>query len=134
MRYLLDTNTCILYLNGRSATVVERVNSHPTTDIAVSDVVKAELYYGAERSRYVQRNTEAADDFCGHFRSLAFDSEAARAYGRIRATLEARGTPIGPNYLMIAAIAVARGLILVTNNLREFRRVDGLDVEDWSAE
>lgn len=134
MIYLLDTNTCILYLNGRSTAVIERLDSTRTGDVAVCDIVKAEMYYGAERSKHVQRNLDAAEDFCRHFRSLPFDGRAARTYGRIRARLEAQGQPIGPNDFMIAAIALANELTLVTNNVGEFSRVEGLSVEDWAAE
>jgi tRNA(fMet)-specific endonuclease VapC len=103
-------------------------------EIALCDVVKAELYYGAEKSVRVEENLARLEGFFARFASLPFEGQAARAYDRIRADLEAKGTTIGPNDLMIAAIAVAAGLTLVTNNVQEFARVEGLTVEDWTAE
>jgi tRNA(fMet)-specific endonuclease VapC len=101
------------------------------TDIAVCAPVKAELYYGAARSRDPLTARFRQDAFLGRFTSLPFDDLAADAYGRIRAGLASLGTPIGPNDLLIAAIALTYNLILITHNTREFGRVTGLTIEDW---
>ena len=134
MRYLLDTNVCVRYLNGRSPAVRERIRTTNREDIVVCSVVKAELFYGAMRSNNPQRNLARQQQFLNLFVSLPFDDLSALVYGEIRAQLTALGTPIGPNDLQIAAIALANNLILVTHNTREFSRVDGLQIEDWEQE
>lgn len=134
MRYLLDTNVCIRYLNGRSPAVKERIRTTNREDIAVCSIVKAELFYGAMRSNNPQRNLARQQQFLNSFISLPFDDCSALIYGEIRAQLTALGTPIGPNDLQIAAIALANNLILVTHNTREFSRVDGLQIEDWEQQ
>jgi tRNA(fMet)-specific endonuclease VapC len=133
MRYLLDTNTCIAYLNGRAVGIRRRLQSLPPSEVALCSVVKAELLYGARKSTNPPAVLAKLGRFFGPFHSLPFDDAAAQAYGTIRAGLEQVGTPIGPNDLMIAAIAVAGGLTLVTHNTAEFRRVPGLAIEDWEA-
>jgi len=131
LTYLLDTNACIEYLNGRSRRVVESLQSKTPEEIVVCSVVKAELRYGAERSRNPREAFAVLDEFLTPYRSLPFDDECARVYGRIRAQLAQAGNPIGPNDLLIAATAIAFGAVLVTNNTREFSRVEGLAREDW---
>jgi tRNA(fMet)-specific endonuclease VapC len=131
MKYLLDTNTCIRYLNGRVPKIREKLRRVPTVDIAVCSVVKAELYTGAAKSQTIEQSIAKQQRFLRLFQSLPFDDVAAVVYGQVRATLEKRGTPIGPNDLMIAAIALANNLILVTHNTDEFGRIDGLQLEDW---
>jgi tRNA(fMet)-specific endonuclease VapC len=131
MTYLLDTNVCIAYLNGRSSNVVQRLRDVSPSEIAVCSVVKAELFYGAMRSRNPARTLAQQRVFLDQFISLPFDDRSAEFYASIRATLETRGTPIGPNDLLIAAIARAHNLILVTANVREFGRVEGLRIESW---
>ena len=102
-------------------------------DIAVCSVVKAELRYGAERGENPAKNHERLRIFFAALPSLPFDDAASEVYGRVRARLAAQGVPIGPNDLMIASIAVANDLVLVTRNVSEFRRVPGLRIEDWQA-
>jgi tRNA(fMet)-specific endonuclease VapC len=131
--YLLDTNVCVRYLNGRSLSIRERLQVTDVEDIAVCSVVKAELFYGANRSNNPQRTFANQQQFLNLFVSLPFDDEAASIYGRIRAQLSARGTPIGSNDLQIAAIALAHDLTLVTHNTGEFSRVEGLRLEDWEV-
>ena len=133
MTYLLDTNTCIRYLNGRSPAVKNRLEALAPADVGLCAVVKAELAYGAARSHDPERTMVKVAAFWGPFTSLPFDDSCADTYGRIRAQLEQVGTPIGANDLMIAAIAVAHGLTLVTHNTREFERVPGLSLTDWEA-
>jgi tRNA(fMet)-specific endonuclease VapC len=129
--YLPDTNAWITYVNPGDSPVKSRFRAHPPADIAFCAVVKAELLYGAYRSARQEDNLRLLATLFQLFKSLPFDDAAADAYGRIRADLTARGTPIGPNDLMIAAIALAHHLILVTHNVREFGRVEGLHLEDW---
>lgn len=133
MKYLLDTNTCIRFLNGRAPKVLQKLTVTDDREIAVCSVVKAEMFAGSEKSRDPQRSRNVQDVFFARYRSLPFDDEAADQYGKIRAHLERQGTPIGPNDLMIAAIAKANALILVTHNLDEFRRVPDLELEDWEG-
>ena len=125
MTYLLDTNTCIQYLNGRSRRVAERLQSRRPGEIVVCSVVKAELRYGAERSKKPQEVISRLEEFLAPYRSLPFDDECARVYGEIRARLARAGLPIGPNDVLIAATAIAFGTVLVTHNTREFSRVEG---------
>ncbi|WP_026730880.1 type II toxin-antitoxin system tRNA(fMet)-specific endonuclease VapC [Fischerella sp. PCC 9605] len=131
MRYLLDTNVCIRYLNGRSVAIRERLQATRVADIAVCSIVKAELFYGAMRSNHPERTLARQQQFLNLFVSLPFDDAAAIIYGHIRADLAVSGTPIGPNDLQIASIVLANSLILVTHNTGEFGRVNGLQIEDW---
>jgi tRNA(fMet)-specific endonuclease VapC len=134
MRYLLDTNVCVMYLNGRSDLVRDRILSTPTQDMVVCSVVKAELFYGAMKSNNSTRTLERQQQFLERFVSLPFSDDAAILFGQIRARLANAGTPIGAYDLQIAAIALANNLTLVTHNTREFDRVDGLQIEDWEVE
>jgi tRNA(fMet)-specific endonuclease VapC len=131
MKYLLDTNACVDYLNGRFPRLTERIQQSAPSDLAISSVAVAELRYGAEKSTQAQRNHERLDVFLGDVPCVDFDSGAALAYGRVRAVLERRGTIIGPYDLQIAAHALSLDLVLVSDNVREFRRVEGLKVENW---
>lgn len=131
MRYLLDTNTCIRYLNGTSEVIRRRIEATHPRELVVCAVVKAELFYGAENSLYPQANLKKQKVFLERFVSLPFDDRAAEAYGRIRAALKKIGAPIGPNDLLIAAIAVAHHCTLVSHNTREFARITALTIEDW---
>lgn len=134
MIYLLDTNTCIGYLKKPNSPIVMRLASQSREDVVLCDIVKAELYYGAYKSARVERNIAVYREFFSQFFSLPFDDQSAEIYGQIRAQLAALGTPIGPNDLLIASIALANNLILVTHNTREFSRVEGLRLEDWEIE
>ena len=133
MIYLLDTNTCIGYLTRRSSPIVDKLAELSSPDIALCDIVKAELYYGAYKSTRLEANLALFKEFFNLFVSLPFDSWAASVHGRIRARLTVLGTPIGPLDLQIAAIALANNLTLVTHNTREFNRVEELRIEDWEA-
>jgi tRNA(fMet)-specific endonuclease VapC len=131
--YLLDTNACIRVLNGSCAALTARLRAHAPTEICLCAVVKAELVYGARRSARVADNLRLLERFFGPFASLPFDDACAEQYGQIRNELESDGTPIGPNDLLISAVARAHGLTLVTHNVGEFSRVIGLRLEDWEA-
>lgn len=131
MTYLLDTNVCIVYLNQRSSRVFERLEVLLPSVIAVCSVVVAELFYGAMKSRRPAETLARQREFLQPFVSLPFDDRAAERYAGIRADLEKQGRPIGPNDLMIAAIAIANDLTLVTANTGEFSRIGELRCEDW---
>ena len=133
MIYLLDTNTCIQYLNGRSQTIKQRLHDTLPSQIKLCAIVKAELLYGVMKSARVDRNLATLQEFVNRFESLPFDDSAAESYARIRLHLERAGTPIGPNDLLIASTAVTYGTVLVTHNTREFRRVPDLNYEDWET-
>lgn len=144
MSFLLDSNVCVTLLRAKSkagsvsigaAKIRARLESNDAAgrESFVCSVVRLELLAGAARSERVQENLSRAQTLLSAFRSLPFDDAAADHAARSRAALEASGTPIGPNDLLIAAIALANGLTLVTHNTAEFARVPGLRVEDWEA-
>ena len=134
MMYWYDTNVCVRYLNGRSVAIRRRLEAIDLEEIAVCAIVKAELFYGAMRSNNPDQTLARQERFLRVFESLPFDDRAASISGRIRAQLAAAGTPIGPYDMQIAAIAIANNLTLVTHNVREFSRVEGLQIEDWEAD
>ncbi len=132
MNYLLDTNICIYIINKKPPAVLKRVQSKQPGQIAISTITLAELEYGVARSRYPDRNRIALLEFLVPFTILDFDQKASMGYGRIRALLDAKGKPVGPMDLLLAAQAKSHNLILVTNNEKEFARVDGLRIENWA--
>jgi len=133
MKYLLDTNVCIRYLKRQSEKIHQQLSMKTPEEIALCSVVKAELIYGAQKSRNPLKSLQKVYSFTDPFISLPFDDKAAEAYGQIRSELERIGMPIGPNDLMIAAIAVANDLILIAHNTSEFGRIDALHIEDWES-
>lgn len=133
MIYIPDTNACIRYLNKPDSSVAKKFASAAPGDIALCDIVKMVLYYGAYRSVRQQDNLALLKQFFLPFLSLPFDDVAADICGRVRAALAAAGTPIGPYDLQIAAIALANNLTLVTHNTREGSRVPGLLLDDWET-
>lgn len=128
---MLDTNICIYIIKRRPQSVLWRFGLFPVGDIGISTVTLAELEYGAARSAQPRKNREALQQFISSLDIAAFDKPATETYGRIRATLEKKGRPIGAMDLLIAAHALSLGVRLVTNNEREFKRVPGLQVENW---
>ena len=124
-------NACIDYLTARYPKVVERIQGSSPEDLFLSVVVVAELRYGADHSARRRRNHARIDALIGEIEPLDFDLRAAATYGRVRARLEASGTPIGPNAMLIAAHALSRGLTVITDNTAEFGRVKGLKVDNW---
>lgn len=133
MTWLLDTNACIRYLNGRSPLLRSRFDAANPAEIVVCSIVKAELYFGAARTRDPSKTRALQHQFLSRFRSLAFDDPAAEVYADIRSDLSRRGELIGPNDLLIAAICRAQNVTLVTHNVTEFGRVSGLAIEDWET-
>jgi tRNA(fMet)-specific endonuclease VapC len=131
MRWLLDSNACIRYLEGRSRQLRSRIDATDPNDLCVSAIVKAELYFGAELSRDPVETKKSQASFFVRFRTLAFDDFSAGTYAAIRADLTKRGQLIGPNDLLIAATCIANAVTLVTHNTGEFERVKGLSIEDW---
>ena len=133
LRYLLDTNFCIRVIRDRPSGLRPRFNAEADR-VCISDVVLYELLYGAERSGRPAETRQQVDRFAARLRVLPFDTDAAAHTAEIRADLERRSSTIGPYDLMIAGHARSRGLVVVTGNLREFSRVQGLLSEDWLAE
>lgn len=131
MKYLLDTNAWVDYFNQRYPAVAERIQSTDPDDLALSSVVLAELRYGADKSQHPARNHARLELLVREVPGLDFDEAAASAFGRVRTSLEAQGRPIGPYDMMIAAQALSRGLVLVTDNVGEFGRVEGIRLENW---
>jgi tRNA(fMet)-specific endonuclease VapC len=130
--YLLDTNICIYLIKKHPPKLLERLTRCSPDEVALSTVTVSELAYGVSKSRAHQQNAEALQMFLAPFQVLAYSTEAAFIYGDIRAELDRKGTPIGAMDLLIAAHAKALGATLVSNNLREFRRVPGLESENWA--
>lgn len=133
MVYLLDTNICAYIINRRPSVVRERLLEHQHDEIGVSSLTAAELRYGADKSSRPGQNHESLDKFLLPLSIYDFGGAAARGYGPVRVGLERQGTPIGPLDTLIAAHALSLGAVLVTSNTREFERVPGLRLEDWTS-
>ena len=132
MRYMLDTNICIYAIKHKPEQVFMRLQEHDPIDICISSVTYAELVHGVEKSKAIEKNRVALALLLANIEIMNFDSLAAESYGKIRADLEKTGTPIGPLDMMIAGHAKALGYTVVTNNTKEFARVKGLKLENWS--
>ena len=132
MTVMLDTNMCIYIIKRRPESVLQRFGSFPVGDIGISAITLAELEYGAAKSAQSKRNHQALEQFISPLQIVVFDQPATEAYGRIRVMLEKTGRAIGAMDLLIAAHAISLGVRLVTNNEKEFRRVPGLRVENWT--
>ncbi|QXH36350.1 type II toxin-antitoxin system tRNA(fMet)-specific endonuclease VapC [Pseudomonas muyukensis] len=130
LRYMLDTNICIFTIKNKPQVVRDAFNRYHG-QLAISTVTLMELIYGAEKSAAPERNLAIVEGFAARLDVLDYDIQGAAHTAQLRAELAKAGTPIGPYDRMIAGHARARGLTLVTNNLREFQRVPGLRVEDW---
>lgn len=130
MKYLLDTNMCI-YAQKKNPGVLEKMRENFQDGLAISSITLAELEYGVQASANPEKNTIALLKFLAIVEILSFESGAAEEYGKICADLRRKGTPIGTMDMLIAAHAKAENLVVVTHNTREFKRVDGLLLEDW---
>ena len=128
--YMLDTNTCIFAMKQKGR-VLRRLLQHDPKEICISSVTYAELRCGVEKSQRREQNLMALLLFLSEITILPYDVNAAEEYGVIRASLEQKGTPIGPLDMLIASHAKAAGTTVVTNNLKEFRRISSLKAEDW---
>jgi tRNA(fMet)-specific endonuclease VapC len=130
LRYMLDTNICIHVAKNYPPKLRERFN-RLAEQLCISSVTLAELCYGAEKSARRLQNIQAIEHFVGRLEILSFSPRAAAHHGQIRAELERRGRSVGPYDMLIAAHARAEGLTIVTNNIREFRRIPGMQIENW---
>jgi len=134
MHFLLDTNICIYLIKNRPPGVLEKFKQHPPSEVAISTITLFELEYGAEKSNRKQQSQKALKKFLSPLDIVDLDQAAASDAAVIRAQLEKKGTPIGPYDMLIAGLARSRSMTLVTNNIREFSRVDGLLLENWTEE
>lgn len=132
MRYMLDTNICIYAIKHKPERVFLKLQEHAPSEVCISSVTYAELVYGVEKSRSIEKNRVALALLLASIEIMDFDSSAAESYGKIRADLENAGKTIGPLDMMIAGHAKSLGYIVVTNNTREFMRVNGLKLENWA--
>lgn len=131
MLFLLDTNICIYVINERPSAVLAQFLAHEEDGLAISSITASELYWGVSKSGS-RRNAQSLEKFLAPLTVIDYDIRAAKAYGEVRALLERKGTPIGPLDLQIAAHALALEITLVTNNLREFKRVPNLKLANWA--
>ena len=132
MKYLLDTNICIYIMNKRPAKVINKFKQREVGEIGLSSITVSELQYGVAKSNQRELNRQRLNEFIAPLEILTYDELAAEAYGNIRIQLEKSGQPIGPLDTLIAAHALSRNLILVTNNEAEFKRVVNLKVVNWA--
>lgn len=131
IQYLLDTNACIELIRGRSQRVLSRLKQCVPGSVGISSITLGELFYGVERSSNPERNLLALTQFCAPMEILSFGDRAAGVYGKVRQDLEQSGYPAGPLDTLIAAHSLSEGTTLVTDNVREFRHVKGLKIENW---
>ena len=129
--YLLDTNICIYIIKRRPEKVFKKFRSLSIGQVGISSITHSELCFGVKKSKYANRNESALNQFTAPLEVLAYPEEAGMIYGTIRAQLEREGKPMGPLDTLIAAHAHYLGYTLITNNLSEFSRVEGLRVENW---
>ena len=132
MKFLLDTNICVFLIRKQRDSIRAHIQCHQVGEIGVSSITEAELRFGADKSSDPVKNHAILDRFFLTLPVLDFDSDCAREYGKIRAFLEKNGSPIGSLDTLIAAHALSAGLTVVTNNTREFQRMPGLSVVDWT--
>ena len=133
LKFMLDTNIAIYVIKRRPLDLLEIFNRN-AEHMGISAITLAELIHGVEKSSYPEKNLKVVEDFVSHLEVLPYDEDAASHYGNIRADLEKKGTTIGVNDLHIAGQARSRGLILVSNNTKEFERVEGLRLVDWTKQ
>lgn len=133
MKYMIDTNICIYLIKKKPEKVLRHFKTHAIGDIGISSITLAELRYGVEKSQHVQKNREALYEFLLPLEIADFDDEAAASYGTVRAALEKAGTPVGSMDMLIGAHSLSIGATLVTNNVREFKHIKGLNIADWSV-
>ena len=132
MKYLIDTNICIYIMNNRPKDVIQKFKQFNPGEVGISMITVSELQYGVAKSTHRKQNQIRLDEFLAPLEILTYNEIAARTYGDIRFQLEKYGKPIGPLDLLIAAHALSQNLIIVTNNVKEFKRIKNLKVENWS--
>jgi tRNA(fMet)-specific endonuclease VapC len=130
--FLLDSNICIYVINNRPIKVVRKIKEYIPPEIKLSSISIAELEYGVSKSQNREKNRQALVNFASAFDIIDFNGEDAEIYGIIRADLEKKGQVIGPYDMQIAAQALSRNYVLVTNNVNEFSRINGLKIENWA--
>lgn len=133
-KIMLDTNTCIFIIREKPQQVLEKFKQYTPGEILISSIVFAELYFGVEKSTQIQKNKLALSQFTLPLEVVSFDAKAAEVYGKVRAGLQRKGTPIGPLDTLIAAHALSLGVPVITDNMKEFSRVEGLEVLNWVNE
>ena len=129
--YLLDTNICIFIKNGKPLQVLQRLRQAIKEKVYLSSITLAELQYGVYNSQNIEKNRISLTQFIAPFSLLNFDDDDAEEFGRIRSYLKRSGSLIGPYDMLIAAQAISKNLVLVTNNTAEFSRIQNLRLEDW---
>jgi tRNA(fMet)-specific endonuclease VapC len=132
MKWMLDTDTCIAIIKGKPASTLKKLRGKSVGQVGISSITLGELAFGAAKSGRRDEAHAALAEFLLALEIVSFDSDAAASYGQLRASLEKRGTPIGPLDTLIGAHAAALDVILVTHNTREFSRIDTLRLEDWT--
>lgn len=132
MNYLIDTNICIYLMNKKPIEVIQKFKNTEVGQIGISTITVSELKYGVVKSKYQKQNSERLEEFLIPFEILPYDESASNYYGMIRSQLESEGKAIGPLDMLIAAHALSKNLILVTNNEKEFIRIKSLKVENWA--
>ena len=128
---MLDTNICIYIIKNKPLNVRKKFESYGFGEIAIQSITVAELYYGVYKSFKTEQNLLSLNNFLSPFNIIEFDIECALAYGKIRAELENKGQIIGSMDMLIASCSLAKNFTLITNNLKEFKRIKGLKVENW---
>lgn len=132
MQYLLDTNIISFWMKGKCPGISDKLKEVPAQEIGIPAIVYGELLYGLYQSTNKNKLDALIESFAAAFRIVPYEEKAARKYGEIRARLKSQGTLIGSNDMLIAAVALAENAVLVTNNTKEFSRIEGLKIEDWS--
>ena len=128
---MLDTNICIYIIKNKPQSVLDELKKCNVGEIILSSITVSELIYGAYKSQFVEKNLKAIEHFLIPFDVAEYDYKAALAYGKLRASLEKKGQPIGSLDMLIAAHALSLDMTLVTNNIKEFKRIEGLNLENW---
>ncbi|MBF0546391.1 MAG: type II toxin-antitoxin system VapC family toxin [Candidatus Riflebacteria bacterium] len=129
--FFLDTNTCIYFLKGTYISILKKLKSLKPEEIKIPSIVKAELLLGVEKSQKKEENQKIYNRFLEPFEVVSFDDQAAIIYAKIRASLEKRGRIIGPNDMIIAATVMAKRGTLITHNVKEFKKIAGLQLQNW---
>ena len=133
MKYLLDTDICIYWLKGK-ATVRAKIEQIDRSDIAICVITATELYFGAYNSNKIEQNLKTAENFIQSITVLPLSNDTLKKFGQLKAQFRKAGTPVADFDLLIASVAIAKNLILVTNNTRHYQRITGLNLDNWSLE